>query len=901
MMKKTLLLVLWTLLPMSMMAASIDTDENGLKWIVDGTDRYILISETETETIGGTVYRASDFIPDANFRKFIRTLLNTGSTTRIYKGTKSGYKSFSTVNGSQTFNTNANFTPGMTVTQDAGIQNFEGIGYFSELVTLVIKPQGINGTFDLDLTKNKKLQYLQATDTEMKELNASELTSLVWLDLAPSSNAASDKAKLEVLNINGCTNLRGSALKNGTTTVMSQTYRNNNNFYLRASDANGYCNIKKIYARDCRNLKTFYFGCTLLEELDLRGCSSLQMISADHGLLTSDKIYLQGCSALKSFIMKRQKFTDLKFLLEPSTKDGYSRTGADIKKLETIQVNGGSYWIGGDYNMYRKDADGKPILVTNAIPEIDFSYTDGGALRQLLIANNLLTSIETIPNSIRSEKLTRIEIDGNFIPTLDLNSFSALDRQNSSPQYVFVDAEVVKGSAPDGSKDWVAVHFDNNQTYYSTKFTGGLEIFKNRYHMEMYPKTTDAEKKNEYKPLRHETNAWMCTIPETQSIPAARSVFGSTMTCPEGNNTDRHVFLMSKAELGNTDLDLNGRAVSYQYNTRFNQGLNSDGTPDETEVKTVTQGDFFQTVFMQTHSYILNINPATKDNSGVDFYSGTLCLDYDALIPDGVTVYFITGVKNTDNVLYENGQKVTEQQFTTFPFGGDEAPENKILPANTPVYVKATSQAGLYAFKPITEYNLKGWAQQRGENIKNTINVLHGAESSDLRVKAEYVEALTTAQNRKASQTNLLKAYLGEKYTTYDEKADSTHKEFYNIDKKTQLGNITPRTKLTLSREARTGKIGFWPYGGTTLAAHRCYIDSDDFLAAGGLAQSNSAKGGASFYFDFVETTGIQVVEHSEPQAVAEDVWYTLQGVRLAGRPSQRGVYIHNGKKEQIQ
>ena len=300
-------------------------------------------------------------------------------------------------------------------------------------------------------------------------------------------------------------------------------------------------------------------------------------------------------------------------------------------------------------------------------------------------------------------------------------------------------------------------------------------------------------------------------------------------------------------------------------------------------------------VHVLTNSYILNINPLTKVGSGVDYYSGTLYLDYDALIPKGVEVYFIKGVLNKNNVLYENGQKIIEEQFDMHLFGGDGT-ANKILPANTPVYVKA-AKAGLYAFKPITEVNLKGWVQKR------TIdgNILYGMEKSDLRVKSEYVSALAAAKADKAAQTNLLEGYMGEKYTTFAENADSTHKEFYNIDKETMMTGITPRTILTLGREARTGKSGFWPYSGTTLNAHRCYITADAFLAAGGSPASSGARGGASFFFGSDEVTGIQIEERNEPTAVSEDEWYTLQGVRLSGRPLRRGVYIHNGKKEQIQ
>ena len=51
--------------------------------------------------------------------------------------------------------------------------------------------------------------------------------------------------------------------------------------------------------------------------------------------------------------------------------------------------------------------------------------------------------------------------------------------------------------------------------------------------------------------------------------------------------------------------------------------------------------------------------------------------------------------------------------------------------------------------------------------------------------------------------------------------------------------------------------------------------------------------------FDFMKVaSGIQGVESDDVEH--EEVWYDLQGRRLQGKPTQRGLYIHNGKKESI-
>ena len=48
--------------------------------------------------------------------------------------------------------------------------------------------------------------------------------------------------------------------------------------------------------------------------------------------------------------------------------------------------------------------------------------------------------------------------------------------------------------------------------------------------------------------------------------------------------------------------------------------------------------------------------------------------------------------------------------------------------------------------------------------------------------------------------------------------------------------------------------------------------------------------------FDGEETTGILEVSANSNE-VKDDIWYSLDGVRLSGKPTQRGLYINNGKK----
>ena len=47
------------------------------------------------------------------------------------------------------------------------------------------------------------------------------------------------------------------------------------------------------------------------------------------------------------------------------------------------------------------------------------------------------------------------------------------------------------------------------------------------------------------------------------------------------------------------------------------------------------------------------------------------------------------------------------------------------------------------------------------------------------------------------------------------------------------------------------------------------------------------------------EPTAISFVRSSDSSTQTSG-WYTLQGVKLQGKPQQRGVYIHNGKKQVV-
>ena len=94
---------------------------------------------------------------------------------------------------------------------------------------------------------------------------------------------------------------------------------------------------------------------------------------------------------------------------------------------------------------------------------------------------------------------------------------------------------------------------------------------------------------------------------------------------------------------------------------------------------------------------------------------------------------------------------------------------------------------------------------------------------------------------------------------------------------------------LTLGREKNNPDlVGFFIYNGTTLSQYKAYLTYDYGTPTSG----SNVKG---FYISgFDELTGVQTleIENTEPGN-----WYSLQGVRLNACPTQRGIYLNNGKK----
>ena len=501
----------------------------------------------------------------------------------------------------------------------------------------------------------------------------------------------------------------------------------------------------------------------------------------------------------RNFIVKRGKITALDLI--------YSML--DDATLSGVQLNGGKY--------DRKNLAGVDegiINPTNLIREIDMSRIP--TITAILhIRHNLLTKIENVnhPN-IRSG-----ELNNNLLWSLNMNAVTATPNAKNyrvGPQKPYADLTVVKGAAEDGSGDEVRLYLPEGQ---SALFDGGRLV------------------KGSVKLLGE-------AVAE-----ADQKIFGTT--------DEKYFKLASVAGGVNADLDLYAKhnGFTYQYDTRPN-------LTNPAEVDGYSQR--YMTVEVKTYPYIMYIDSLTKQpKNNINFYSGTLWLDYDAVVPAGTTVWIVTGIKDKSKIV-SGGKASAYDQLELKPIGE----EGDLIPAGTAMFVRAKDQAGLYAFQKVWKHEPKGWdGTGTGSTVADTL---------------WYEKYYTDDQLDKLQAMREKIANLGVNLLE-------------GAGTETDFGG--PRRALSLGFESgkRTGVIGFWPFTGTKAAPHRCFIRETTYKNATG---SNSAKG-ATFFFNDPETTGITHVNNNNV-STDDDAWYSLDGRRLSGKPSWKGVYIHKGRKEVI-
>ena len=79
----------------------------------------------------------------------------------------------------------------------------------------------------------------------------------------------------------------------------------------------------------------------------------------------------------------------------------------------------------------------------------------------------------------------------------------------------------------------------------------------------------------------------------------------------------------------------------------------------------------------------------------------------------------------------------------------------------------------------------------------------------------------------------------------------------------------------------------YYPQNGASIGACRAYFEITD----------GSAVKSTNMNFGDGEETSIDQPPFGSPEGEGTDAWYDLDGRCLSGKPTQSGIYIHNGKK----
>jgi len=131
---------------------------------------------------------------------------------------------------------------------------------------------------------------------------------------------------------------------------------------------------------------------------------------------------------------------------------------------------------------------------------------------------------------------------------------------------------------------------------------------------------------------------------------------------------------------------------------------------------------------------------------------------------------------------------------------------------------------------------------------------------------------------------------INEELNNFDNKASGDAKVRFiaNYDKKV-FGTVD--TSILFVGE---GNTLYYPESGATIGACRAYFKIGEDGAASRVIT------GVNFDFgEDDETTEIESVDDSQLSTLNSQLseWYTLTGVKLEGKPTEKGVYIYNGKK----
>jgi len=99
-----------------------------------------------------------------------------------------------------------------------------------------------------------------------------------------------------------------------------------------------------------------------------------------------------------------------------------------------------------------------------------------------------------------------------------------------------------------------------------------------------------------------------------------------------------------------------------------------------------------------------------------------------------------------------------------------------------------------------------------------------------------------------------------------------------------EAGASSNAVLLTYGKPKETGYMGFYRYTGKTLKANKAFL----------IYEPSDGSSINALTITGLDDDADAIAEVQAP--ITHDVWHTLQGIRLNTAPTQKGIYIHNGK-----
>lgn len=685
--------------------------------------------------------------------------------------------------------------------QNLGITNIQGIEFFTALTSLRLGNENpnTNSIPNVDLSALNNLQNFYGRKSGITHLtlptNTTELRN-VYLQENPDLTGtldftgftglqtfSSQNSNIEKLIFDGCTSLH-----NGTLTL------NNSIKYLDISNTN-----YNSFNKEAPQLETFI----------AKNCTSLKNLTLNQS--TVKYIDISGCTAFKSFsyygINDKDRYNPLETFI---AKDCVNLTELIVRNnsLTTLDVTGCTSLVNFDYkgnlltsidlstnvNLVKIEANNNLFSDLGVDPAIHTKL-------QKIIANR--AGYASYHQALTFPVLTQMQLNGGAYVRLDKSTgeYKEMNEQSGHVSMLISEIQHIE-NMPNIDK---LLCRDNNLSVlklHANTLLKEIELRHNRFlTIDFSNQTTSvsAFNINDQRSVedlvvldREKVAIYLPNALPTEDISRFDNLIidGGSVLNDESIYTDgsgKKYLVLTTTDVEKRDLDLYEKIITYDYDTYFYDPTRK-----------------FMDVTVTGNTYIMYISPDSGAPTGAHtYYSGTIYLQYESIVPEGVTAYVLTGVKDMGEISIDaDGNAYTTDQLNTLQY----AAPGDVLPANTPVYV-VSANPGFYAFKKNYQREYHGW--------KYTCNPTTGAVLGPEFLWSENNRINPTVPG--APSVNLLTGTLTDK-------------------------TIVSYSVLTLGREKTSRNVGFWMYTSTNIPAHRAYIELDTNIA-GGISLPAYAKG----------------------------------------------------------